>query len=168
VEAFAVARENLSSHPQYKDLRLILIGDEISRNPSIRQTVINCRVEEVVRFLGFVPFDTLRRFYECASAFVFPSLYEGFGLPPLEALASGTPVVTSNLSSLPEVVGEAAVLVNPENVFDIARGICEVLSNDELRGELVRRGWEQASRFSWERTACEVLETYKEVVGETR
>ena len=86
-----------------------------------------------MRFLGFVPFDTLRCFYESAAAFVFPSLYEGFGLPPLEAMASGTPVVTSDVSSLPEVVGDAAMLVNPENVFDIARGIKEVLLDEELR-----------------------------------
>ena len=82
---------------------------------------------------GFVPFDTLRCFYEAAAAFVFPSLYEGFGLPPLEAMACGTPVVTSNVSSLPEVVGDAAVMVNPENVFDIARGIQDVLLDDALR-----------------------------------
>ena len=99
----------------------------------MRRAVIQTRVEQVVRFLGFVPFDTLRIFYEAAAAFVFPSLYEGFGLPPLEAMASGTPVVTSNVSSLPEVVGDAAMLVNPENVFDIARGIREVLLDDTLR-----------------------------------
>ena len=93
-----------------------------------------------MRFLGFVPFDTLRVFYESAAAFVFPSLYEGFGLPPLEAMASGTPVVTSNVSSLPEVVGDAAVLVNPENVFDIARGIREVLLDESLRAELIAQG----------------------------
>ncbi len=93
-----------------------------------------------MRFLGFVPFDTLRVFYELAAAFVFPSLYEGFGLPPLEAMASGTPVVASGISSLPEVVGDAAVLVNPENVFDIARGIREVLTDEDLRAPPDRRG----------------------------
>jgi glycosyltransferase involved in cell wall biosynthesis len=162
VEAFAVVREQLASHPCYKDLRLVIIGDTISQYPAVRQTVIRSRVEQVVRFLGFVPFDTLRCFYEAAAAFVFPSRYEGFGLPPLEAMACGTPVVTSNVSSLPEVVGEAAVLVNPENVFDIARGIRDVLLDEPLRAELVRRGREQARRFSWERTAREVLEIYGE------
>jgi glycosyltransferase involved in cell wall biosynthesis len=119
-------------------------------------------VEHVVRFLGFVPFETLRCFYESAAGFVFPSRYEGFGLPPLEAMACGTPVVTSNVSSLPEVVGDAAILVNPENVFDIARGIREVLLDEPLRAELIRRGREQAARFSWERTARQVLEIYQE------
>jgi len=86
-------------------------------------------------------------------------------LPPLEAMASGTPVVTSNVSSLPEAVGDAAMLVNPENVFDIARGIRDVLVDHALRARLIARGKEQAARFSWERTACEVLEIYEEVGG---
>ncbi len=163
VEAFAVVRSQLADHEVYKDLRLIIIGDEISLYPAVRQAVIKSRVEDVVRFMGFVPFDTLRCFFESASVFVFPSLYEGFGLPPLEAMATGTPVVTSNVSSLPEVVSDAAVLVNPENVFDIARGIKEVLLDEDLRQRLIRKGHEQAARFSWERTAREVLEIYREV-----
>jgi glycosyltransferase involved in cell wall biosynthesis len=165
VEAFAVVRNELASHPLYADLRLIIIGDQIARNPAVRRAVIHSRVENRARFLGFVPFDTLRIFYECAVAFVFPSLYEGFGLPPLEAMASGTPVVTSNVSSLPEAVGDAAMLVNPENVFDIARGIRDVLVDHALRARLIARGKEQAARFSWERTACEVLEIYEEAGG---
>ena len=106
----------LEQHPVYKNLRLIVIGDT-SQHPAVRRAVIKTRLENAVRFLGFVPFDALRVFFECASAFVFPSLYEGFGLPPLEAMGSGTPVITSNVSSLPEVVGNAAMLVNPENIL---------------------------------------------------
>lgn len=163
VEAFAVLRGDLENHPIYKDLRLIIIGDEISKYPSVRRAVIKTRVEDVVRFLGFVPVQTLRVFFEAASAFVFPSLYEGFGLPPLEAMACGTPVVTSNVSSLPEVVNDAAVLVNPENVFDIARGLREVLLDENLRADLIRRGYQQTRRFSWAQTARQVLEIYQEV-----
>ena len=165
VEAFAVLREQLSDHPVYSELRLVIIGDTISQYPAVRQAVIKSKMEQVVRFLGFVPFETLRCFYESAAAFVFPSRYEGFGLPPLEAMACGAPVVTSNVSSLPEVVDDAAMLVNPENVFDIARGIREVLLDDSLRAELVRRGRLQAARFSWETTARQVLEIYKEAVS---
>ena len=168
VEAFAVVRGELESHPVYRNLRLIIIGDEISRYPAVRRSVIKTRVEEVVRFLGFVPFDTLRVFYEAASAFVFPSLYEGFGLPPLEAMASGTPVVASSVSSLPEVVGNAAVVVNPENVFDIARGIREALTDEERRAEMIARGFEQVRRFNWESTAAQVLEIYREVARQHR
>jgi glycosyltransferase involved in cell wall biosynthesis len=165
VEAFAVVRGQLASHPVYKDLRLVIIGDTISQFPAVRQSVIKSRVEQVVRFLGFVPFETLRCFYESAAAFVFPSRYEGFGLPPLEAMACGTPVVTANVSSLPEVVGDAAVLVNPANVFDIARGIRDVLLDEALRTDLIRRGLDQASRFSWDRTARQMLEIYQEAAA---
>ena len=163
IEAFAVARGHLENHRGYRDIRLIIIGDEISRHPDVRRAVIVSRVENCVRFLGFVPFDTLRIFHELATAFVFPSLYEGFGLPPLEAMASGTPVIASAVSSLPEVVGGAAMLVNPENVFDIARGITEVLLNDKLRQELVVKGRKQAAKFSWTRTAEEVVRLYEEL-----
>jgi|HubBroStandDraft_5_1064220.scaffolds.fasta_scaffold68018_2 glycosyltransferase involved in cell wall biosynthesis len=163
VEAFAVLRGEIQDHPMYRDLRLLIIGDEISRYPALRHAVIQSRVEETVRFLGFVPIETLRSFYQAASAFVFPSLYEGFGLPPLEAMACGTPVVCSHVSSLPEVVGEAAEVINPENVFDIARGMREVLLNAERRRTMVELGFEQARRFSWERTAQQVLEAYEEI-----
>ncbi len=143
VEAFALVHGELQDHPEWRDLRLIIIGDEISRYPAVRQAVVQSRMQQSVRFLGFVPLDTLRVFYEAATAFVFPSLYEGFGLPPLEAMASGTPVICSNATSLPEVVGDAAEIVSPDNVFDIARGIREVLLNGELRVELKRRGEER-------------------------
>lgn len=162
VEAFAVLREQLSAHPQYSGLRLVIIGDTISQYPAVRQAVIRSKMEHVVRFLGFVPFETLRCFYQAAAAFVFPSRYEGFGLPPLEAMACGTPVVASNVSSLPEVVGDAAMLVNPENVFDIARGIRDVLLDEQLRATLIEKGREQAARFSWERTARQVLDIYRQ------
>jgi len=163
VEAFAVLREQLATHPVYSDLRLVIIGDTISEYPAMRQAVMKSKVEHAVRFLGFVPFETLRCFYESAAAFVFPSRHEGFGLPPLEAMACGTPVVTSNVSSLPEVAGDAAMLVNPGNVFDIVRGIRDVLIDEPLRAAMIRRGHAQAARFSWERSAREVLSIYHEV-----
>ena len=163
VEAFAVVRSELLEEPQYRDLHLIIIGDTISKYPSVRHAVIKSRVEHCVRFLGFVPFDTLRAFYELAHGFLFPSLYEGFGLPPLEAMAAGTPVLVSNVSSLPEVVGDAAIQVNPENVFDIARGMKELLLNEKLRAELVVRGRLQAASFSWKFAAEQVTRIYREV-----
>jgi glycosyltransferase involved in cell wall biosynthesis len=161
VEAFALVRGELEHHPVYKDLRLIIIGDQISTSPNLRQAVLHSRVESRVRFLGFVPFETLRVFYSSAAAFVFPSLYEGFGLPPLEAMASGTPVVSSNVTSLPEVAGDAAYFVNPDNVFEIARGIKDVLLDETLRERLIIRGFQQCRRFNWEDTARQVLATYE-------
>ncbi len=112
--------------------------------------------------LGFVPDEDLPALYSGAGAFVYPSLYEGFGLPILEAMASGCPVVTSNVSSMPEVAGKAAVLVNPEKVEDIARGIEEAL---ESREELIKKGRARAQEFSWEKTALQTLKVYREAVS---
>lgn len=168
VEAFGHlihGKDKITDHPSYRDLHLIIIGDEISRHPAVRLAAIHSRVEKRVRFLGFVPIDTLRVFYQSAAVFAFPSLYEGFGLPPLEAMAAGVPVVTSNVSSLPEVVGDAAVIVNPENVFDIARGLRDALLDEELRRKLIAKGYQQVKRFSWEKTASQVLEIYREVAS---
>lgn len=164
IEAFAVLKEELRRHPDYRELRLIIIGDELSKHPQLRRSVIKSRVQNDVRFMGFLPHELLRVFYERAAVFVFPSLHEGFGLPPLEAMAHGTPVVASNCSALPEVVGHAALTVNPENVFDISRGMREVLLNRTLREQLIRAGYEQVRRFSWRRSVARVLEIYREAI----
>ena len=161
IEAFAVVKAELRGYPEYAQLKLLVIGDELTKHPDLRRAVVRTRVREDVRFLGFVPHPVLRVFYARARAFVFPSLYEGFGLPPLEAMAHGTPVVTSNVSSLPEVFSQAALLVNPENVFDIARGIRQVLTEAVLRDALIRRGYELVQRFSWERSARAVRQAYE-------
>ncbi len=115
------------------DFRLMIIGDEISKYPPLRQAVHRHRLDKYVRFLGFQPYDTLAAFYRLARVFVFPSLYEGFGLPPLEAMACGTPVVTSNVSSLPEIAGGAAILVDPHDPESIAEGIVTAAADDSYR-----------------------------------
>lgn len=166
IEAFSALRTELEKDDKYPDLKLIIIGDELSKNPDLRRTVIKSGVQNDVRFLGFVPIEVLRILYDLAKVFVFPSLYEGFGLPPLEAMVHGTPVVTSNTSSLPEVVGNAAVLVNPENVFEIMRALHRVLVDQPLREKMKRRSLEQSKRFSWESSAKRVLQVYQEVAQE--
>jgi glycosyltransferase involved in cell wall biosynthesis len=162
IEAFAVLRAELENHPEFRDLRLVIIGDELSKYPGVRRAVVSSRVETFVRFLGFVPRETLRVFYRGAEAFAFPSLYEGFGLAPLEAMACGTPVVASNLPSLVEAVGDAAELVSPDNVFDIARGLRDVLLDQDRRRTLIAAGPLQARRFNWDHTARQVLDIYRE------
>jgi glycosyltransferase involved in cell wall biosynthesis len=97
---------------------------------------------------------------------VFPSLYEGFGLPPLEAMASGTPVVASNVSSLPEVVGDAAILINPYDPESIADGVRRVLTDDRLRADLKARGLARARQFSWEDSVRRIRQIYREVAQE--
>lgn len=168
IEAFAVLRGQLSSHPAFADLRLVVIGDEISKHSEVRLAASQSRVAQAVRFLGFIPFETLRVFYESAACFAFPSLNEGFGLPPLEAMACGAPVLASNVSSLPEVLGDAAMLVSPEKVFEIANGLKELLLNEGLRATLIERGYQKVKEFNWLRTASEVLETYQEAMRSPR
>ena len=163
IEAFSALKTELERDAAYPDLKLIIIGDDLSGNPDLRRTVVRSGVQHDVRFLGFVPIEVLRIFYDEAKVFVFPSLYEGFGLPPLEAMAHGTPVVTSNVSSLPEVVGNAAVLVNPENVFEIMRALHRVLMDKALRDRMKERGYQQAARFSWEASVRRMLEAYGQI-----
>jgi glycosyltransferase involved in cell wall biosynthesis len=146
------------------DLRLVIIGDEISKYPPLRQAVHRHRLDKYVRFLGFQPHDTLAAFYRLARAFVFPSIYEGFGLPPLEAMACGTPVVTSNVSSLPEIAGNAAILVDPYDPASIADGITRAVTDEPLRAVLIERGLARARGFSWTQSVSAIHRIYMEVL----
>ena len=140
----------------FDDLKLLIIGDEISKLPALRRAVHRHKLHKHVRFLGYLPDDTLAVLYRLAAVFVFPSLYEGFGLPPLEAMASGTPVVTSNVSSLPEVAGDAAVLVDPVRRRTRSSTACAACST--IRSwptELRRKGLMRAREFSWERSVAQ-------------
>lgn len=166
IEAFSALKTELEKEQLFPDLKLIIIGDDLSGNPDLRRTVIRSGVQNDVRFLGFVPIEVLRTFYDAAKIFVFPSLYEGFGLPPLEAMAHGTPVVTSNVSSLPEVVGNAAVLVHPENVFEIMRALHRVLLDQPLREKMKERSYRQAAKFSWEKSVRRIIDVYQEVLSQ--
>jgi glycosyltransferase involved in cell wall biosynthesis len=155
----------LKQRSGHEDLKLVIIGDEISRHGFLRRGVEEAGVRQDVRFFGFVPAHTLSALYRLASVFAFPSLYEGFGLPPLEAMACGTPVVTSRISSIPEVVGDAAVLVDPHSVEDIAGGLERVLGDAALRDDLVARGRERVQHFSWERSVRAIHAGYMRALG---
>jgi len=159
IEAFDIVRGR-----GLDQLKLVLIGDEISKYTALRRAVHRHQLHSYVRFLGYLPQETLAVMYRLAGVFVFPSLYEGFGLPPLEAMASGTPVVTSNVSSLPEVAGDAAVLVDPYSAEAIADGMYRVLTDNDLRSDLRRRGPQRASQFSWESSVRRVREIYGQVL----
>jgi glycosyltransferase involved in cell wall biosynthesis len=112
--------------------------------------------------------ETLRVLYSNADLFVFPSLYEGFGMPVLEAMACGTPVITSKTTSLPEVAGDAAVLINPEDAEELADAIIQVLDDDSLQADLRARGLERAKQFTWQRAAQQTLAVYREIVNNQR
>jgi len=161
IEAFGI----LKQRPDHEDLKLIIIGEDLNRFATLRRRVEAVRVRQDVRFFGFVPETTLAALYRMAEVFAFPSLYEGFGLPPLEAMACGTPVVTSNISSLPEVVGDAALLVDPHDVEDIAGALERVLTDEALRSDLKARGRIRARQFSWERSVRDLHAAYMSVLG---
>ncbi len=158
IEAFHHVRDRGLDH-----LKLVLIGDDISKGAALRRAVHQHQLHKYVRFLGYLPEDTLAVLYRLAGVFVFPSLYEGFGLPPLEAMASGTPVVTSNVSSLPEVAGDAALLVDPYDPIAIADGIFTVLTDVSVRRRLRQRGIARAGQFSWQASVRHVRQIYQEV-----
>jgi glycosyltransferase involved in cell wall biosynthesis len=159
IEAFHHLRES----SRFEHLRLLIIGDEISKYPTLRRAVHRHKLHKHVRFFGFVPDRTLAVLYRLATVFVFPSLYEGFGLPPLEAMASGTPVVTSNISALPETVGDAALLIDPYDASAIAEGLRQALTDQELRARLIASGLARATSFSWDASVRRVREIYAEV-----
>jgi glycosyltransferase involved in cell wall biosynthesis len=161
IDAFHLVRQDGLDH-----LQLIVIGDEISRYAELRRAVHRYNLHKYVRFLGYMPDATLAVLYRLAAVFVFPSLYEGFGLPPLEAMASGAPVVTSNVSSLPEVVGDAAVLVDPRDPRAIADGVRRVLTEPGLRETLRAKGLNRAAEFSWDRSVQRIRQIYGDVASE--
>jgi glycosyltransferase involved in cell wall biosynthesis len=150
-------------------VRLVIAGRLSGRDsplfPDPRRLAGELGIEEKVIFTGWVPEEDKPALLSGATAFVFPSLYEGFGLPPLEALACGTPVIASNCSSLPEVVGEGGILVEPTDVKALAEAMEVLLVDDALRAELRKRALAQAARFSWQQTAVVTLTVYRKVVG---
>jgi len=158
ITAFHLVRQRGLDH-----LKLVLIGDDISKYAALRRAVHRYQLHRYVRFLGYLPEETLAVMYRLSSVFVFPSLYEGFGLPPLEAMASGTPVVTSNVSSLPEVAGNAAILVDPYDPDALADAMLRVLTDESLRQDLRRRGLERARQFSWEQSVGRIRRIYDEI-----
>jgi glycosyltransferase involved in cell wall biosynthesis len=149
----------------YDALKLLVIGSDISKYQSLRRAIHVFNLHRFVRFLGFVPDRTLHVLYGLASVFAFPSLYEGFGMPVLEAMACGTPVVCSDRTSLPEVVGDAAVLVDPEDVGALARAVTRVLGDAALAGGMRERGLARARQFTWERAAVATRAVYEAAAG---
>ena len=145
-----------SAKPQ-NDISLVIVGKKGWLYDEILQAPKKFGVERKVKFLDFVEDKDLPSLYKNALCFVLPSLYEGFGLPVLEAMKYGCPVVISNVSSLPEAGGDAALYVNPSDVNDIAKKLELITNNEKLRHELIDKGYEQVKKFSWEKTAKETV-----------
>jgi glycosyltransferase involved in cell wall biosynthesis len=149
-------------------VKLVVAGSKEYNYRPIFDAVQALGLEDQVLFLGFVSDAELVDVYNLAQLFVFPSIHEGFGYPPLEAMACGTPVVVSNSSALPEIVGDAALQVNPLNAAELAAAIRLLLTDSGLREQLAFRGKQRAAFFTWERTARETLKVYEEVVEGVR
>lgn len=143
---------------------LVLIGYHGWQNAELHARIQVATTEGWVRYLGFVEANELPLFYAGARLFVFPSLYEGFGLPVLEAMASGVPVVCSNSSSLPEVAGDAAAMCNPDDIDGLRGMIARGLEDESWRGEARQKGLVHAASFSWRRCAEETVEVYRQVM----
>ncbi len=161
VKNLIVAFAKLSQHIRSQH-HLVLVGD-VKRNKELQQCVQEQGIAERTFFSGVVSDPQLVTLYQQASVFVFPSLYEGFGLPVLEAMACGCPVITSNTSSLPEVVGDSGVLVNPRNREELTEAMTKVLTDPALSDILRKKGREQAEKFSWEKTARETVDLYERI-----
>ncbi len=157
------AYEYLKSHYSIGDAALVIAGGKGWLYDETLESVRKLGIEDAVHFVGRVSDETLQRLYVGARALVHPAFYEGFGLPPLEAMACGTPVIVSNVSSLPEVVQDAALLVDPNDAEEIAVAMHRLLTDDALHAELREKGLARAASFSWQRAAIDTLGVYRKV-----
>jgi len=146
--------------------KLAIVGGKGWKYSSIFNLVRKLNLERDIIFTGYVENKDLVLFYNAADLLVFPSIYEGFGLPPLEAMACGTPVVTSNTSSLPEVVGDAGIMIDPYDVDELANVMNEVLTNNDLKKSMSEKGLRRAQIFNWKDTAKKTLKVYEEVISQ--
>lgn len=160
VRAFALARKEHGIQA-----KLVITGKKGWYYEGLFKLVDELKLQKEVIFTGYVDGEDIPALYNAAKLFAFPSLYEGFGLPPLEAMASGTPVISSNTSSMPEVVGDAGILLAPEDESSWARAITELLTDEKKWQECRKKGLEQAKKFSWKRCALETVAVYEKVAG---
>ena len=163
IKAFEIFKTKLKSRGRHSGMspsgfKLVIAGSKGWLYRDIFKTVKNSPVKNDIIFTGFIDDEDKSILYSQAELFVYPSFYEGFGFPPLEAMACGTPVITSNFSSLPEAVGDAAIMINPYNLDELYRAMETVLNDDKLKNTLIKKGFEQTKKFSWQKCARETLD----------
>ncbi len=159
IEAFA----QLKAKPAFRDLQLVITGKEDPHYPEVKETIARLKLANDVKLVGLVEINDLIALFNAATIYVCPSFYEGFGLPPLEAMACGTPVAVSNAASLPEVCGSAAMYFDPHNIADMAAVLENLLQDKTKQASLRTQGLQQAHGFSWDETAHKTYEVYKRV-----
>jgi glycosyltransferase involved in cell wall biosynthesis len=148
---------------RYRDINLMLVGDKKMLLDSLKEQMENLKISERVKFPGYLNDEQLSLVYNRAMCLLFPSLYEGFGLPVLEAMACGCPVITSNVSAMPEIADDAGILVDPHSVDEITSAVERVLSDSTLREDMRQKGLNRAKEFSWEKAVQETLKVYEEI-----
>ncbi|EOU1757370.1 glycosyltransferase family 4 protein [Clostridium perfringens] len=158
IEAF-----NLVKNSYKRDLKLVIIGTKGPSYEIYRKKVDELNLSSSVIFTGFIPIEDMPIFYSASKALVYPSFYEGFGLPPIECMACGTPVIASNLTSMPEVCQDAALLVDPYDVDEIKENILTLLNNPKFYSLMIYKGLSHSSKFNWKKTAYNTLEVYKHI-----
>ncbi len=161
IRAFRIFRDR---NPDLRDLKLVIAGSRGWKDSPILAEIDSADMRDAVVWLGYIEHDELPSLYRMATAFVFPSFYEGFGMPPAEAMASEVPTVCSEAASLPEVVGDAALLVDPRSPESIAGGMERVIRDTDLRARLIREGPRRVARFTWPDTARTALDLYRRIV----
>ncbi|MCM0649704.1 glycosyltransferase family 4 protein [Clostridium swellfunianum] len=148
-----------------KDIKLVIAGKQGKSYPIYKKKAEDLGVEDSVLFPGFIAVEHLPHLYNASKFLVYPSFYEGFGLPPVEAMACGTPVITSNVTSIPEVLGDSAIFMNPNDVDGLCRSMYDVLSSEELSESLIMKGLVRSSELSWDNTAKETLIAYSKIIN---
>jgi glycosyltransferase involved in cell wall biosynthesis len=146
--------------------KLVVVGSKGWGYKNIFDAIDSLNLRKSVMFTGYVPEYDLPYIYNASDLFVFPSFYEGFGLPVLEAMACGIPVIASNRSSIPEIIGDSGIVIDPDNIHELKDAMLNLLNNDELKKRLIDKGIKRASMFSWEKTAYNTLDLYKSVINE--
>ena len=151
----------------YKDLdsefNLVIVGSYKDTSQELVKLRDKLNMADKILFTGFADEEDLPIYYNACEVFVYPSFYEGFGLPPLEAMNCGTPVIASNITSIPEVVGDSGMLIDPHNINEISNAIGEMLSNESLRNHYGNLGYKRAKLYSWENTAKNTLQVYEQI-----
>lgn len=163
IEAYKLLQERAAERP-----KLVIAGKKGWGFDNIFELVQRYQLKEEVVFTGYVPDEEIPYLLSGALCFVFPSLYEGFGMPPLEAMACGVPVISSNVASIPEVVGDAGILINPKETEELYQAMFAMVTDEKKCNELRKRGLERSRQFSWEASAAKLREVYQEMAGEKR
>lgn len=163
IEGLISAFNELKKDERFKEYKLVLAGGKGWKSENIYLAWKSSPYKDDINFLGYIPKEEKPFLYSLASLFVYPSFYEGFGFPPLEAMASGVPVIISFASSLPEVIGGAGLMVDPYNITDIKIAMEKVLMDEKFRNSLVEKGFEQVKKFTWQKTAEKYLQIFRDL-----